>query len=235
MLVTAPPVRPAQGMCRVGVLAGQGQGEHPEQGEEFMRADGRHGQLVGGFGGGALPLAEGPDGEEGVGEQAHQAPAVPGGPAGDLAGVEVGQALGALEVLLDAPAAADSADQHRYRLRLGFVRDGVEHCAPGMRIAAIRLSRPAAVVPRPDRGLALYFRDNDAPTGPAWQGPFNFADDLGHVDAASLIQSSFSKRGGGPGNLEVVARVGNRLAALWRNDLDPPTDGVPRDGVADQR
>lgn len=57
-----------------------------------------------------------PTGQERVGQDAHQARVVPGRPAGDLAGVEVRQALGSLEVLLNAPPAADRADQHRYRL-----------------------------------------------------------------------------------------------------------------------
>lgn len=122
-------------MRRVGVLVGQGQGEHPEQSEEFARADGHHGRLVGEFGPVALAFAEGTDGEEGVGEHAHQAPTVPGGQAGDLAGVEVRQAFGSLEVLFDAPAAADRADQHEYRLGVA-VPGAIEGEDAGTAVAA---------------------------------------------------------------------------------------------------
>jgi hypothetical protein len=61
-------------------------------------------------------------------------------------------------------------------------------------------------------GLAAYFRDNDAP-GVPWQGPTIFGTDLGQVDAVTMIQSNF----GSPGNLEVIARVGDRLKFLFRD------------------
>ncbi len=67
------------------------------------------------------------------------------------------------------------------------------------------------VVPLASGGLALYFRDNDDPNLP-WKGPFPFGQSVGPVAAVSLIQSNF----GSPGNLEVVARVGNRLAFFFR-------------------
>jgi hypothetical protein len=72
------------------------------------------------------------------------------------------------------------------------------------------------VVGRAEGGLGHYWRDNDAPGFP-WHGPTAFADDLGVVDAACLIQSNL----GDSGRLEVVAKVGEQLAHLWR-DPQPP-------------
>jgi hypothetical protein len=72
-------------------------------------------------------------------------------------------------------------------------------------------------------GIGHFFRDNDDPTLP-WSGPFTFATDQGNVDAVSLIQSNFSSQLGaegtqGPGNLAVVARIGNTLDYFWREDV----------------
>ena len=64
-------------------------------------------------------------------------------------------------------------------------------------------------------GLGHFSRDNDAPGSP-WSGPTVFGTDLGVVDAVTMIQSNL-----GPGNLEVVARAGNRLADFFR-DHEPP-------------
>jgi hypothetical protein len=58
-------------------------------------------------------------------------------------------------------------------------------------------------------GLAHYWRDND--NGNTWNGPDLFGADAGAVDAVSMIQMSF-------GNLEVVARVGDRLALFARDN-----------------
>jgi hypothetical protein len=68
------------------------------------------------------------------------------------------------------------------------------------------------VVPLDDGGLAHYWRNNDAANLP-WSQPTVFGQNLGNVQAVSLIQSNF---GGSPGNLEVVARDGNRLVSFWR-------------------
>ena len=68
------------------------------------------------------------------------------------------------------------------------------------------------VVPSATGGLLHFWRDNDAPTLP-WSGPTPFAASLGLVDSVTLIQSNFGK----PGNLEVIARVGTRIYALWRD------------------
>jgi len=46
-----------------------------------------------------------------------------------------------------------------------------------------------------------------------------------HFDAVSLIQSNFGQSG--LGDLEVVARCGNRLAHLWRKDALPFTWSDP--------
>jgi len=55
-------------------------------------------------------------------------------------------------------------------------------------------------------------RNNDNLIFP-WSGPTRFGQAAGQVDALSLIQSNF----GNPGNLEVVARIGDRLALFWRD------------------
>ena len=71
------------------------------------------------------------------------------------------------------------------------------------------------VTPLGGGGLAHFARNNDAP-GLPWSGPTPFGTDLGIVDAVSMIQSSL-----GPGNLEVVARVGDRLAHFFRDHAPP--------------
>jgi len=68
------------------------------------------------------------------------------------------------------------------------------------------------VVPSVDGGLAHFWRDNDAQGFP-WIGPTIFAVELGEVGGVALIQSNF----GNPGNLEAVARVGDRLFHMWRD------------------
>ena len=70
------------------------------------------------------------------------------------------------------------------------------------------------VVPRSGGGLAHYWRNNDA-SGLPWNGPNNFG--AGTVAAVTMIQSNFGTKG----NLEVVARVGNRLVHYWRMDSSP--------------
>lgn len=65
-------------------------------------------------------------------------------------------------------------------------------------------------------GMAHYWRDNDSP-GLVWHGPANFVAS-GNISGVSLIQSNF-----GPGNLEVVAAVGNQLVHYWRENHPPFT------------
>lgn len=72
------------------------------------------------------------------------------------------------------------------------------------------------VVPRAGGGLAHYWRDNDVPGFP-WSGPSVFGTGLGQVNAVALVQSNFG------GNLEVVARVGDRLTHFWRISVPPWT------------
>jgi hypothetical protein len=68
-----------------------------------------------------------------------------------------------------------------------------------------------------DRGGLMHFwRNNDDPSLP-WIGPAAFGTDAGSVEAVALLQSNF----GDPGNLEVVARIGDRLA-LFSRESDPP-------------
>jgi hypothetical protein len=68
------------------------------------------------------------------------------------------------------------------------------------------------VVPLASGGLAFYWRNNDDPALP-WSAPMAFGTSAGRVETVSLIQSNF----GSPGNLEVVARIGDRLAHFWRD------------------
>ena len=74
------------------------------------------------------------------------------------------------------------------------------------------------VVPLLSGGIGHFERNNDDPNLP-WSGPVIFATDQGTVDALSLIQSNFSSAGNGPGYLAVVARVGNELIYLFREDI----------------
>lgn len=72
------------------------------------------------------------------------------------------------------------------------------------------------VVPLAGGKLAHFWRNNDASTLP-WIGPTVFGS--GNVEAVSLIQSNF----GTTGNLEVIAREGERLAHYWRMEEFPFT------------
>jgi hypothetical protein len=71
------------------------------------------------------------------------------------------------------------------------------------------------VVPLADGGIAHYWRNNDDPALPWLHGDV-FAKNLGKVDAVALIQSNFGQPQ--PGHLEVIARVGDDLIHLWRDD-----------------
>ena len=68
------------------------------------------------------------------------------------------------------------------------------------------------LVPLAAAGLAGLFRENNAP-GVPWETSAIFGQSAGRIDAVSMIQSNF----GNPGNLEVVARVGETLQFFFRN------------------
>src|SRR5262249_5222492 len=72
------------------------------------------------------------------------------------------------------------------------------------------------VVPLAAGGLVHYRRDNDHAN--RWSEVGVFGTEIGQVDAVSLIQSNFSQTGIGPGNLEAVARSGDRLIYFWYPD-----------------
>jgi hypothetical protein len=84
------------------------------------------------------------------------------------------------------------------------------------------------VVPLRSGGIGHFFRDNDNPNLP-WSEPIAFATDQGAVNAVSLIQSNFSSAASAglgtfpstaaPGNLAVVATVGNNLLYYFREDV----------------
>jgi len=69
------------------------------------------------------------------------------------------------------------------------------------------------VVPRPEGGLAHYWRNNDLEKLP-WQGPETFGLEAGYFDGVSLIQSNFGEMG----NLELVASDigGHSLMHFWK-------------------
>jgi hypothetical protein len=61
-------------------------------------------------------------------------------------------------------------------------------------------------------GLFFLWRNNDNPSLP-WSAPVRFGQALGTVDEVTMIQSNF----GSPGNLELIARVGQQLQFMWRD------------------
>ncbi|HMV67096.1 MAG TPA: DUF4185 domain-containing protein, partial [Myxococcota bacterium] len=93
------------------------------------------------------------------------------------------------------------------------------------------IGRFEVVTARAGGGLTHDRRDNDA-AGLPWSPPVTFGS--GEVAAVALIESNF----GTPGNLEVIARVGDRLAlyywdgALWRGPVPVIADGVEISGVS---
>jgi hypothetical protein len=70
------------------------------------------------------------------------------------------------------------------------------------------------VCPLATGGMVHFWRNNDDPTLP-WHGPTPFG--TGHISAVSFFQGTF----GAPGNLELVAREGSRLAFYWRAGRPP--------------
>src|SRR5262249_7489167 len=86
------------------------------------------------------------------------------------------------------------------------------------------------VVPLAGGGLGHLFRNNDNENevkNNLWGGIFPFGAAEGRIDAVSLIQSNFSRIKAetgrdGPGNLELVARLGDRLVLFVREDGVPP-------------
>jgi len=70
------------------------------------------------------------------------------------------------------------------------------------------------LVPSASAGILHLWRNNDV-YGYPWSAPKLFGANLGKVDAVSLIHGTL---GGGAGMLEAVARVGNRLVHLTRDN-----------------
>jgi hypothetical protein len=86
------------------------------------------------------------------------------------------------------------------------------------------------IVPLASVGIAHYFRDNDSP-GMPWRAAPTFGASAGRVDAVTLIQSNF----GDPGNLEVIARTGDKLQFFWRDSTTSLHWNGPFPLVADGR
>ena len=94
-LMAASPPGPVQLNCGRGYVLAQ-------SGEQLADlVTGQRDELVLMGGGG---LGGGQDGQERVGEQGQDGPAVPGGPAADLVLVQGGELLAASEPVLDLPA-----------------------------------------------------------------------------------------------------------------------------------
>ncbi len=93
------------------------------------------------------------------------------------------------------------------------------------------------VVPLASGGLAHFWRENDAPGRP-WHGPIPFGAAVGPVDAVSLIQSTVVSAEGAEGDLDAVARTGDRLvffrkdASGWQEEGPIVADGVTTSGVS---
>ena len=68
------------------------------------------------------------------------------------------------------------------------------------------------VVPPAAGGLAHFWSNNNNPFMP-WSGAVCFGRSVGIVDAVSMIESNY----GTPGNLELIARVGDTLQLFWRD------------------
>ncbi len=89
------------------------------------------------------------------------------------------------------------------------------------------------VAPAPGGGFSHYWRNNDTTSSTAWTRSATVGQEIGQVDSVGMIQSNF----GSPGNLEVVARVGDGLWYAWRDATgwhgpDPlVVDGAPLKGV----
>jgi hypothetical protein len=75
------------------------------------------------------------------------------------------------------------------------------------------------VVPLAAGGFAHFWRDNDAAV-PVWYGQAIVGASEGLIDDVALIQSNYGTPAL-PGNFEVVARIGDRLAHFWRDNGDP--------------
>ena len=86
------------------------------------------------------------------------------------------------------------------------------------------------LVPLASGGLAAYFRENNTP-GLPWETSAIFGQSAGRIDAVSMIQSNF----GDPGNLGVVARVGDTLRFFWRDSGPQFIWSPPFDLAADNR
>ncbi|MDT3443891.1 hypothetical protein [Pseudofrankia sp. BMG5.37] len=61
-------------------------------------------------------------------------------------------------------------------------------------------------------GINFMWRNNDA-VGMPWSAPTTFGQNMGIVEALTMIQSNF----GNPGNLELIARTGDKLNFFWRD------------------
>lgn len=75
------------------------------------------------------------------------------------------------------------------------------------------------VVPLATGGFAHFWRDNDAAV-PVWHFQTIVGASEGFMDDVSLIESNYGAPSF-PGNFEVVARIGDRLAHFWRDNSDP--------------
>ena len=69
------------------------------------------------------------------------------------------------------------------------------------------------IVPDAQRGIRHLYREQDDDRFTPWRLAPSFAAGTGRIDAVTMIVSNFTDRG----NLEVVARAGDRLWFAWRD------------------
>lgn len=79
------------------------------------------------------------------------------------------------------------------------------------------------VVPWPEGGLALYWRDNDDVPALPWRGPFRFGGSDRYLNV-SLCESDFRSFDGRAGNLELLAlRENGDVVHFWRENYGART------------
>ena len=128
------------------------------------------------------------DGQVHAGEQAQRAPAVPGPPADDLAGVQAGDLLGELVIFLDPPPGLRDGDQPGQRHRPGCPAP-VERAGAGIPVAADQ----QCAVP----GIAAVA--GGVVTGHLQHRPVVMAAALGAVPGAHPLPGAAGDQPDGPG------------------------------------
>ena len=78
------------------------------------------------------------------------------------------------------------------------------------------------IAPHAETGMVHYTRFNDdLQNNLPWSKGRRFGQSLGKVDAVAIIQSDYIDPGESNGHLEAIARVEDRLFALWQESKEP--------------